>query len=53
VIVVALPPAGGVFDVATYTVAGGFGVIAAGSGTPATQTGASSTSASGGSAKIR
>jgi hypothetical protein len=53
VIEVALPPSGGVFDEATYAVAGGFAVIAAGSGTPATQTGASSTSASGGSSKIR
>ncbi len=53
VIEVANPPAGTLLDVATYTIAGGFGVIAAGTGTPATQTGAAAISAASPAAKIR
>ncbi len=41
---VAKAPTGLLLDEATYTVAGGFSVIAAGAGTPATQSGAASTS---------
>jgi hypothetical protein len=53
VIEVANAPSGSVFDEATYTIAGGFSPIAAGSGQPATQSGASSTSGSSGSSTNR
>jgi hypothetical protein len=53
VIVVANPPSGGLFDEAAYSIAGGFTVIAAGSGIAATQSGATSVGAATPAAKIR
>ncbi len=52
-IVVANAPSGSVLDEALYTVAGGFAPIAAGSGTPATATGATSTGNAGGASTNR
>jgi len=53
VVVVANAPTGGVLDEASYTVSGGFTVIAAGSGIAATRSGAASVSATSPPAKIR
>jgi hypothetical protein len=53
VIMVATPPSGGMFNEAAYTVASGLTVIAAGSGTPATQSGASSVGSVSQTTKIR
>ena len=50
---VAHAPSGSQFDEATYTVAGGLNPIAAGSGQPATQSGANSTSSSSASSSNR